>query len=85
MKKIQVNKAMITRNVKRYGPVAVAAVATAAGAQSTGDTSGIDFTSMATKGVAVIGAAGAAGATLLLARNGLKIAVKWAKSLVGMA
>lgn len=45
----------------------------------------IDFAAIAAGGVATIGAVGAAAATLLLARNGLKIAVKWAKSMVGMA
>lgn len=63
---------------------ALAAGASLAGAQSTAD-SPIDFSQHATKGVAIIGSAGGVAAALLLARNGLKIAVKWAKSLVGMS
>ncbi|TDE84655.1 hypothetical protein [Deinococcus sp. S9] len=74
----------MNNTLRRYGPVALALVVGAASAQTTADNP-IDFGQIATNGASVIAAAGAAGAGLLLARNGLKIAVKWAKSLVGMA
>lgn len=72
------------KNKKLLVVTALMAGASLAGAQDT-TASPIDFTEIATRGVAVIGAAGLAGGALMLAGNGLKIAVKWGKRLVGMS
>lgn len=77
------NKTIITEKLKKAAPVlAVAAVASVAGAEAV---NGLDPTEIANSAKSTITNVATAGGTLLAVSVGVRVGVKWVKRMVGMS